>query len=105
MDSELLEGKMNPVTILGLTGKYYYIWSSQFYVPLCWDNKVLVFTTEYYARHFAESCLTSASYVIVYKELQWNDGYINADGLLVKQGDKKNSDGSWSCVDYLAKAE
>lgn len=97
------EEQVIPEVISKINGAFYYIYSIQYEAPLCWDNKALIFTTENYARRFADSCLWSDLYVIIHKEFEWTDGYILADDLVVRLSDKLNKDGSWTCNDILVK--
>lgn len=88
-------------TVSTLDKSHYCIWNPKFSLPLCYEGKVLVFTTESDAKRLADTHLTEDEYEIKSLDKEYPDGYIVADGLVIKRHEYMNGNLVWTIYDLL----
>lgn len=84
-----------------LDKSHYCIWNPKFNLPLCYEGKVLVFTTESDAKRLANTHLTEDEYEIKPLDKEYPDGYIVADGFVIKRHEYMNGNLVWTVYDLL----
>lgn len=93
--------KIKSRTVSTLDKSHYCIWNPKFNLPLCYEGKVLVFTTESDAKRLADTHLTEDEYEIKPLDKEYPDGYIVADGLVIKRHEYMNGNLVWTIYDLL----
>lgn len=88
-------------TVSVLNKPHYCIWNPKFNLPLCYEGKVLAFSTKSDAKHLADTHLTEDEYEIKPLDKEYPDGYIVADGLVIKRHEYMNGNLVWTIYDLL----